>query len=209
MLAFAWAQSCWRQMLVSERLLMNIGPAGADPGLADFTPALNHGVSFSLFTQNTDTGTLSADGGAVRHCRSVCWCWPGRRKAGWRLGLRPGPGRGAGKSGGSRPLWRRRVRFSGAASGRHAAAFVCNLSDIAISAAWSCWRRTLSCLSRDRLETGFGGDARPCSDRPSARSWRYRCRRRLAGWRNSPPGSPAWPDSPESFPAPWPPARLR
>jgi lipoprotein signal peptidase len=41
-----------------ERLLTNLGPQNIllVPGLADFSPALNRGVSFSLFTQNTDTG---------------------------------------------------------------------------------------------------------------------------------------------------------
>ena len=42
--------------VISERLLMTVTPQALIPGLADFTPALNHGVSFSLFTQTTDTG---------------------------------------------------------------------------------------------------------------------------------------------------------
>jgi signal peptidase II len=42
--------------VISERLLMNISPQTLIPGLADFSPAMNHGVSFSLFTQTTDTG---------------------------------------------------------------------------------------------------------------------------------------------------------
>jgi len=44
--------------VVFERLLMSLGVRGATliPGLADFSPILNRGVSFSLFTQNTDTG---------------------------------------------------------------------------------------------------------------------------------------------------------
>ena len=39
-----------------ERVGMNLGPRGLIPGLADFAPAWNRGVSFGLFTQNTDTG---------------------------------------------------------------------------------------------------------------------------------------------------------
>ena len=44
--------------VLSERVLMTIGTQGTSliPGLADFSPAWNRGVSFSLFTQNTDAG---------------------------------------------------------------------------------------------------------------------------------------------------------
>ena len=44
--------------VISERLLMNINvrDMGLIPGLADFNPAWNYGVSFSLFTQSTNTG---------------------------------------------------------------------------------------------------------------------------------------------------------
>jgi len=44
--------------VMSERVLMHIGTQGTGlvPGLVDFSPAWNRGVSFSLFAQNTDTG---------------------------------------------------------------------------------------------------------------------------------------------------------
>jgi signal peptidase II len=44
--------------VMAERVLMHIGMQGMGliPGLADFSPAWNRGVSFSLFAQNTDTG---------------------------------------------------------------------------------------------------------------------------------------------------------
>jgi signal peptidase II len=39
-----------------ERVATNLGPRALVPGFADFDPAWNHGVSFSFFTQNTETG---------------------------------------------------------------------------------------------------------------------------------------------------------
>ena len=44
--------------ILLERVLMKMGSAGRVfiPGLADFRPLSNRGVSFSLFTQATDTG---------------------------------------------------------------------------------------------------------------------------------------------------------
>jgi lipoprotein signal peptidase len=44
--------------IVFQRVLMNAGVQGAVliPGLADFRPAWNHGVSFSLLTQDSATG---------------------------------------------------------------------------------------------------------------------------------------------------------
>jgi signal peptidase II len=44
--------------IVIQRLLMNIGGEGRVliPGLADFRPAWNHGVSFSLFVQDSTLG---------------------------------------------------------------------------------------------------------------------------------------------------------
>jgi signal peptidase II len=44
--------------VISERVLMNISTPDMRliPGLADFIPAWNRGVSFGLFTQNSDTG---------------------------------------------------------------------------------------------------------------------------------------------------------
>ena len=44
--------------ILLERFLMKMGSAGRQliPGLADFRPLSNRGVSFSLFTQTTDSG---------------------------------------------------------------------------------------------------------------------------------------------------------
>ena len=44
--------------IVFQRFLMNIGAEGRVliPGLADFRPAWNRGISFSLFVQDTATG---------------------------------------------------------------------------------------------------------------------------------------------------------
>lgn len=44
--------------VIFERIFMNMGLTARQliPGLADFHPALNHGVSFSLFVQNTERG---------------------------------------------------------------------------------------------------------------------------------------------------------
>ena len=44
--------------VISERVLMNISTPDMRliPGLADFIPAWNRGVSFGLFTQNSDIG---------------------------------------------------------------------------------------------------------------------------------------------------------
>ena|ERR1700722_11770117 len=44
--------------VISERTLMHISAQDTPliPGLADFSPALNYGVSFSLFAQNTERG---------------------------------------------------------------------------------------------------------------------------------------------------------
>ena len=39
-----------------QPVLMGMPPAVLVPGLADFRPAWNRGVSFSLFTQDSDTG---------------------------------------------------------------------------------------------------------------------------------------------------------
>lgn len=45
-------------IVIFQRLLMNIGAEDMKliPGLADFSPAWNRGVSFSLFARNTDIG---------------------------------------------------------------------------------------------------------------------------------------------------------
>jgi signal peptidase II len=59
----AWAFGCaavaFGLNLAAERALMKV-TAGFTiiPGLANFTPAFNRGVSFSLFTQSTESGRL-------------------------------------------------------------------------------------------------------------------------------------------------------
>lgn len=62
-LAFGIAAVTFGLNLVAERALMKVS-AGFTiiPGVANFTPAFNHGVSFSLFAQSTDTGRLLLTG---------------------------------------------------------------------------------------------------------------------------------------------------
>ncbi len=62
-LAFGIAAVAFGLNVAAERALMKV-TAGFTiiPGLADFTPVFNHGVSFSLFTQNTDSGRLLLTG---------------------------------------------------------------------------------------------------------------------------------------------------
>ena len=54
--AFGTAAVTLAVLLVAQPLLIARAPAVIVPGLADFQPAWNHGVSFSLFTQNSATG---------------------------------------------------------------------------------------------------------------------------------------------------------
>ncbi len=58
-LAFGVAAVAFGLNVTGERALMKVG-AGFTiiPGLADFTPGFNHGVSFSLCTQSTNSGRL-------------------------------------------------------------------------------------------------------------------------------------------------------
>ncbi len=56
-LSFTLAAAATALNLVLQHLLMAMGRARTlIPGLADFEPAWNRGVSFSLFVQNGDTG---------------------------------------------------------------------------------------------------------------------------------------------------------
>jgi len=55
-LAFAVAAAGLAACLLAQPLLIAHAPAVLIPGLADFRPAWNRGVSFSLFTQDSETG---------------------------------------------------------------------------------------------------------------------------------------------------------
>jgi signal peptidase II len=55
-LAFVVAAVTVAANLLAQPLLMTRAPMTLIAGLADFEPAWNRGVSFSLFTQNSDTG---------------------------------------------------------------------------------------------------------------------------------------------------------
>ena len=57
-LAFCLAAITLAMNFIFQRVLMNIGAEGRPliAGFADFRPAWNNGVSFSLFTQSSDTG---------------------------------------------------------------------------------------------------------------------------------------------------------
>ena len=58
-LAFGIAAVAFGVNVVVERALLKVATGFAIiPGLVDFTPAFNHGVSFSLFTQSTPSGRL-------------------------------------------------------------------------------------------------------------------------------------------------------
>jgi signal peptidase II len=69
--AFGTAAAALAVCLLTQPLLLARRPAVILPGLADFHPAWNYGVSFSLLTQNSDTGCyllialLSAIGAGV------------------------------------------------------------------------------------------------------------------------------------------------
>ena len=57
-LAIFLAVACWAANIACERLLMHMAVAGAVlvPGFADLRPEWNSGVSFSLLAQNSATG---------------------------------------------------------------------------------------------------------------------------------------------------------
>jgi signal peptidase II len=55
-LSFALAAAATALNLVLQHLLMAMGARTLIPGLADFEPAWNRGVSFSLLVQTGDTG---------------------------------------------------------------------------------------------------------------------------------------------------------
>ena len=57
-LAFGIAAVTLAVLLVAQPLLLSRAPAILIPGLAEFRPAWNRGVSFSLFTQDSATGRI-------------------------------------------------------------------------------------------------------------------------------------------------------
>ena len=133
-LAFGLAVATLIANLAVQPLLMHLHPATLIPGLADFYPAWNRGVSFSLFTQDSQTGrimlimvlvVLSA-GLAV-----AAWRWSTNRLSAIAYGL---------ALGGALGNLADRMRFSGAVFdflSLHLGSlslFICNLPDIAISA---------------------------------------------------------------------------
>jgi signal peptidase II len=56
--AFGVAAVTLAALVAAQPLLLNRPPALLIPGLADFRPAWNRGVSFSLFTQDSQTGRI-------------------------------------------------------------------------------------------------------------------------------------------------------
>ena len=133
-LAFGLAAVTLIANLALQPLLMHLAPAMLIPGLADFYPAWNRGVSFSLFTQNGQTGrimlilvltVLSAGLGLA------AWRWSTNRLSAIAYGL---------ALGGALGNLADRLRFSGAVFdflSLHLGSlplFICNLPDIAISA---------------------------------------------------------------------------
>jgi len=131
-LAFAIAAASLGACVVAQPLLIAHAPAPLIPGLADFRPAWNRGVSFSLFTQSSETGrTLLMAALAVISAGVAFAAWRATSRlqaAAYGLIL-------AGALGNLVD----RVRFEGAVFdflylhlGR-TPLFVCNLPDIAIS----------------------------------------------------------------------------
>jgi signal peptidase II len=132
-LGFGIAAAAVAANLLAQPLLMRLRPAAIIPGLADFEPAWNHGVSFGLLIQNSDTGryvlmaVLAAISAAVA---AMAWRATARLSViAYGLIL-----------GGALGNLIDRVRFEGAVFdflflhlGR-TPLFVCNLPDIAISA---------------------------------------------------------------------------
>jgi signal peptidase II len=132
LLAFGTAAGTLMVLLVVQPMLLSRPPAVLIPGLADFQPAWNRGVSFSLFAQDSESGRtfLMAALAVISICVAVL---------AWRAASRLGAvALGLILSGALGNLIDR-VRFDGAVFdflflhlGRMPL-FVCNLPDIAIS----------------------------------------------------------------------------
>ena len=137
-LAFATAAATLALLLAVQPLLLSQPPAILIPGLADFRPAWNRGVSFSLFTQDTQAGRhvlMAALAALSLGVAAFAWRATSRLNA-VALGL---------VLGGALGNLIDRVRFEGAVFDfllLHLGAmplFVCNLPDIAISAGAILW----------------------------------------------------------------------
>jgi signal peptidase II len=131
-LAFAAAALAFAACLLAQPLLMGRPPAVIISGLADFIPAWNRGVSFSLFTQHSDTGRYVLMAATAAISAGVAW-------AAWRA---PSGLEAIGYGvilGGALGNLADRVRFGAVFDflSLHLGnfpLFVCNLPDIAISA---------------------------------------------------------------------------
>ena len=132
-LAFGTAAATLAACLAAQPLLLGLRPAVLIPGLADFVPAWNRGVSFSLFTQHSANGRyllMAAVAPISAGVAVAAWRAPNRLLAiGYGLVL-----------GGALGNLADRARFEGAVFdflSLHLGTtplFVCNLPDIAISA---------------------------------------------------------------------------
>ena len=133
LLAFGLAAATLAANLLVQLPLTHLPPAIIIPGLADFHPIWNRGVSFGLFAQDSDTGrTLLMAALAVLSA--------GVAVAAWRLSVSRLSATAYGVVlGGALGNLADRVRFHGAVFDYlflHLGAvslFVCNFSDIAIS----------------------------------------------------------------------------
>jgi signal peptidase II len=132
-LAYAIAAATVAVNLLMQPLLMARAPMTLIPGLADFYPAWNRGVSFSLFTQNSEMGrTLLMAVLALISAAVALMAWRAEnRLSAIAYGL---------ILGGALGNLIDRARFGGAVFdflSLHLGAtplFICNLPDIAISA---------------------------------------------------------------------------
>jgi signal peptidase II len=131
-LAFTAAALAFVACLLAQPLLIGHPPAVIIPGLADFRPAWNRGVSFSLFSQDSDTGRYVLMAVTAVISAGVAW-------AAWRASSRlEAVGYGV-VLGGALGNLADRARFHAVFDflSLHLGGlplFICNLPDIAISA---------------------------------------------------------------------------
>ena len=132
-LAFAIAAAGLGACVAAQPLLIAHAPATLIPGLADFRPAWNRGVSFSLFTQSSETGRYLLMAALAVISAGVAF-------AAWRATSRLQAAAYGLILAGALGNLIDRVRFEGAVFDflyLHLGStplFVCNLPDIAISA---------------------------------------------------------------------------
>ena len=131
--AFGVAAVTLAALVAAQPLLLNRPPALLIPGLADFRPAWNRGVSFSLFTQDSQTGRMMLMAALALLSAGVAFY-------AWRATSRLNAIAFGLILGGALGNLIDRARFEGAVFDflfLHLGAmplFVCNLPDIAISA---------------------------------------------------------------------------